>query len=67
MSFTGFPDSSTEDGASSVNKIKLNTNKRQKEKLLLAAANRKVNSQNNMGNGKQWTCKTHTFLGQKYC
>ena len=43
MSFNGFPDVNEEGQASSTNKVKLGTNKRQKEKLLLAAANQKVN------------------------
>ena len=50
MSFTGFPDDHLEDGErpasgpSSSNKVKLGTNRRQKEKLLLAAANQKARS-----------------------
>merc|ERR1712110_988821 len=50
MSFTGFPDDQPEDGerltsaASSSNKVKLSTNRRQKEKLMLAAANQKARS-----------------------
>lgn len=50
MSFTGFPDDHLEDGerlpsaATSSNKVKLSTNRRQKEKLMLAAANQKARS-----------------------
>ena len=50
MSFTGFPDDQPEDGErltsapSSSNKVKLSTNRRQKEKLMLAAANQKARS-----------------------
>jgi len=45
-SFTGFHDDDhpTEDLTSSSNKVKLSTNRRQKEKLLQAAANQKIKS-----------------------
>ena len=50
MSFTGFPEEQSEDGerltsgSSSNTKVKLGTNRRQKEKLMLAAANQKARS-----------------------
>ena len=47
MPFTGFPEDQAEDGqrlTSSSNKLKLSTNRRQKEKLMLAAANQKARS-----------------------
>ena len=50
MSFTGFPEEQPEDGerltsgSRSNTKVKLGTNKRQKEKLMLAAANQKARS-----------------------
>ena len=58
MSFTGFPDVNKEGQASSTQKVKLGTNKRQKEKLLLAAAaNQKVNKKKKLRYSKH-------FLGQ---